>query len=104
MKWLTRLCNQVLKDIRIKRDWTLVEIVSLHKKGDLTDKANYRQISLLTQAYKVLTRTVQSRISKREEEMRSRRVLEQGEERTSDRVFLLSEFVERKWEKGKDTS
>lgn len=37
LKLLTRLCNQALKERRIPRDWTLAEIVPLHKKRDLTD-------------------------------------------------------------------
>jgi hypothetical protein len=60
-----------LKSILINSIWSKEElpdqkesiIVPIHKKGDKTDCSNYREISLLTTSYKILSNILLSRLS-----------------------------------------
>ena len=61
---LLRTLNEVWSQKQIPESWRTANVVSIFKKGDSTDPANYRPISLLAILYKIYTGILQRRISK----------------------------------------
>ena len=55
--------NKAWREKKIPEKWKEAYVVSIFKKGDTQDPANYRPISLLSTAYKLLMRLMQTRIS-----------------------------------------
>ena len=104
IQWLEELCQGAIGGRGIVRDWSRMEIIPFHKKGDAAECANYRPISLLPHAYKVFAKLIQNRMKQREEEIL-------GEEQagfrsgrgTVDHIFTLLQVIEKRWEKNKDT-
>jgi len=39
--WLTRMCQVASRSGRAPNDWELVEIITIHKKGDRRESTNY---------------------------------------------------------------
>lgn len=101
--WLTKLYNEALQMGNLPRDWTSAEIVPIFKKGDPTDRSNYRPISLLSHSYKVLAKILQKRIESKEETILTE---EQAGFRTgrgtADQIFSFSQIIEKTWENDKD--
>jgi hypothetical protein len=58
VKPLTKIINASLAQGTVPFDWKTVRITPLHKKGDTTDMDNYRPISVLSVASKLLERAV----------------------------------------------
>lgn len=61
---LLQALNEVWHQKRIPSSWRTANVVSIFKKGDSTDPANYRPISLLAILYKIYTGILQRRISR----------------------------------------
>ena len=102
-KWLFRLYNDALQRGSLPTDWTAAEIVPLFKKGDVTERNNYRPISLLSHSYKAMAKSLQKRIEAKEETILDE---EQAGFRagrgTTDQIFSFSQLTERMWEMDRD--
>jgi hypothetical protein len=65
VRWMTDLCNAVVKEGTIPNDWCKSWIVSVYKgKGDALECGSYRGIKLLEHAMKVLERVIEVRLRK----------------------------------------
>jgi hypothetical protein len=52
------LINSIWNKEELPDQWKESIIVPVHKKGDKTDCSNYREISLLSTSYKILSSTL----------------------------------------------
>ena len=66
-RWLQEICRDVIEGQDTPNDWTGSIIIPTHKKGDTILCKNYRPISLMSHAYKVLAKIIQNRIRIQEE-------------------------------------
>jgi hypothetical protein len=57
-----KLINSVYNKEELLDQWKEPNIVSVHEKGDKTDCSNYREISLLSTSYKILSNIFLSRL------------------------------------------
>ena len=54
-RWMTELCNAVIKEGRIPTDWSRSWLVNVYKgKGDALECGSYRGIKLVEHAMKIL--------------------------------------------------
>ena len=61
--WVTDVCNAVLKDGRIPKDWCKSWMINVYKgKGDALECGSYRGIKLLEHVMKILERVIESRV------------------------------------------
>jgi hypothetical protein len=83
----------------LPQQWKESIIVPIYKKGDKTDCNNYRGISLLSPAYKILSNILLSRLTPYVNKIigdhqcgfrRSRS--------TTDQIFYIRQILEKKWE------
>ena len=58
------LFEKSLKTGQLPSEWTKAQVCPLYKKGDKTDPANYRHISLTCILYKVMEHVIASNISR----------------------------------------
>ena len=62
-RWMTELCNAVVRDGRIPKDWSRSWLVNVYKgKGDALACGSYRGIKLVEHAMKVLERVIERRV------------------------------------------
>ena len=103
VNWLHKLYQSIINGEEMPEDWREAVIIPIHKKGNVTKCENYRPISLLPHAYKILSKTIQDRIQRREEEVLKdeRAGFRKGRGKT-DHIFTFSQIVEKMWEKNKD--
>ncbi|MBV8233323.1 MAG: hypothetical protein JO329_25390 [Planctomycetaceae bacterium] len=101
VKWITELCNGVIREGKIPEDWQKSIIVPIYKgKGDIMQCSSYRAIKLLEHAMKVLERVLEVRI-------REQVVLDDMQfgftpgKGTTDAIFIIRQMSERFREKGK---
>lgn len=66
--FIFKVCQKTWREARMPRSWKEVIIIPLHKKGEKTDCANYKGISLLNTAYKVFSKVLLSRLTPYAEE------------------------------------
>ncbi|XP_073960723.1 uncharacterized protein [Choristoneura fumiferana] len=59
------LFTNCILDGRVPSEWHNAVIILLHKKGDIRKLDNYRPISLLSHMYKLFTRVIMNRLSKK---------------------------------------
>jgi len=58
-----RLCNMIWQEEEWPEQWTKSILVTIPKKGDLTDCANYRTIALITHLSKILLLVILKRLT-----------------------------------------
>ena len=103
VNWLHKLYQSILNGEEMPEDWREAVIIPIYKKGDVTKCENYRPISLLPHAYKILSKIIQDRIQRREEEILKEEQAGFRKGRgTTDHIFTFSQRVEKMWEKNKD--
>ena len=96
------LCNQIWESEKFPGEWGRAIITPIYKKKDKLDCGNYRGISLLSHAGKVLTTILQRRILKRTEEIlsESQAGFRPGRA-TTDQIFTLRQIAEKYLEKNR---
>ena len=63
IRWVTEICNAVLKEEKVPGDWECSWIVNVYKgKGDALECGSYRGIKLLDQVMKGMERVIEKRI------------------------------------------
>jgi hypothetical protein len=100
------LCSETLKficSIRNKEElpqkWKESIIVPIYKKGDKTHGNNYRGISLLSNAYKILYNILQTRLSPFVNDVIGDHQCGSHHNRsTTDQIFYIRQILEKKWE------
>jgi sorting nexin-29 len=83
----------------LPQQWKEFIIVPIYKKGDKTDCNNYRGISLLSTAYKILSNFLLARLTPYVNEIIGDH--QRGFRRnrsTTDQIFYIRQILERKWE------
>jgi hypothetical protein len=74
-------------------------IVSIHKKGDQTDCHNYREISLLSTAYKILSNFLLARLTPYVNEIiGDHQCWFHCNKYTTDQILYIRQILEKKWE------
>ena len=62
-RWMTELCNAVVRDGKIPKDWSRSWLVNVYKgKGDALECGSYRGIKLVEHAMKILERVIERRV------------------------------------------
>lgn len=93
---LTRMFNDVIKTETIPEQWLTSTIILLHKKGEKSDIGNYRPISLMSNIYKVFSKVILNRITKKLDENQPR---EQAGFRsgysTLDHIHVVKQIIEK---------
>jgi hypothetical protein len=99
---LYKLCKVIWKTEMFPDDWSKAIITHIYKKKDKLDCGNYRGISLLSHAGKIITTIIQRRILKRAEEVisESQAGVRPGRS-TVDQLFTLRQIAEKFLEKGR---
>jgi hypothetical protein len=90
-----KLINPIWNKEELPEQWKESIIVPVYKKGDKTDCSNYRGISLLTTAYKILSNILLSRLTRYAEEI----IGDIGFRRnrsTTDHIFCIRQILEKK--------
>jgi len=83
----------------LPEDWKESIIVPIYKKGYKTDCNNYRGISLLPTAYKILSNILLLRlIPYAEEVIGDHQCGFRRNRSTSDHIFCIRQILEKKWE------
>ena len=98
-----RLCNIIWKTEVFPDDWGKAIITPIYKKKDKLDCGNYRGISRLSHAGKIITTIIQRRILKRAEEVisESQAGFRPGRS-TVDQLFTLRQIAEKYLEKDRE--
>jgi len=95
---LVMLLKQIWKDNEIPENWRKDIVVPLYKRGDKNVPSNYRDISLLCTAYKILAEVIRRRLK---EETERRKLLPETqadfrkERLTLDNIYVLSHLAQR---------
>ena len=90
------LFNAVLDKGYFPKEWTLGEIIPLHKKGDKANVQNYRGITLLSTLSKLFTRILNNRLTSWAEEYGIYIEAQAGFRQhmsTVDNVFVLNSLI-----------
>jgi hypothetical protein len=91
--------NFVWNDEELPDQWKESIVVPDYKKGDKTDCSNYRGISLLSAAYKVLSNILLSRLTPCTQEIIGDHQCGFRRNRsTTDHIFRIRQTLEKKWE------
>ena len=62
-RWMTELCNAVVRDGKIPKDWSRSWLVNVYKeKGDALECGSYTGIKLVEHATKILERVIERRV------------------------------------------
>ena len=62
-RWMTELCNAVVRDGKIPKDWSRSWLVNVYKgKGDALACGSYSGIKLVENAMKVLEKVIERRV------------------------------------------
>jgi hypothetical protein len=83
----------------LPQQWKLSIIVPIYKKGDKNDFNNYRGISLLSTAYKILSNILLARLTPYVNEIIGDHQCGFRRNRSSrDQIFYIRQILEKKWE------
>lgn len=93
---ITNLFNTILKTGTLPENFCHSNIIILHKKGDKSDLANYRPISLVSHLYKAFIKVLENRISGKLDQQQP---AEQAGFRrglsTTDHLHTLNQIIEK---------
>jgi hypothetical protein len=100
------LCSETYKLIHsiwnkrvLSRQWKESLIVPINKKGDKTDCNNYQGISLLTNAYKVLSNILPAMLTPYVSEITGDHQYGFHHNRyATDQIFYIQQILEKRWE------
>jgi hypothetical protein len=82
----------------LPQQWKESIIVPIHKKGDKTECNNYRGISLLSTAYKILSNILLARLTPYVSEIIGDHQCGFRRNRsTTDQIFYIRQILEKKW-------
>jgi hypothetical protein len=94
-----RLICSIRNKEELPQKWKESIIVPIYKKGEETDCHNYRGISLLTTAYKILSNIVLVRLTPYVNEIIGDHQCGFRRNRsTMDQIFCIRQILEKKWE------
>ena len=99
MREIHKLIISIWQKKKLPEEWKESIIVPIHKKGDKTDCNNYRGISLLPTAHKILSNILLSRLTSYTKEIIGDHQC--GFRRnwsTIDLIFRIRQIPEKKWE------
>jgi hypothetical protein len=99
------LCSEIHKLIcsiwnkeELPQQWKESIIIPIHKKGDKTDYNNYRGISLLSTAYKILSNILLTRLTPYVNEVIGDHQCGFRHNRsTMDQIFYIRQILQKKW-------
>ncbi|XP_029639147.1 uncharacterized protein LOC115214163 [Octopus sinensis] len=95
-KILAERFTHYLDEGRIPLQWKESNTILLYKKGDREDLKNYRPICLLSHVYKLFTKIILNRLSRRLDEQQPREQAGfQKNYSTMDHIFALTQLLER---------
>jgi sorting nexin-29 len=93
-KYLLQLIRRVWNEESLPDEWRMGILCPIHKKGEPLDCKNYRGISLLSSAYKILSNILYARILPFvEKELGSYQAGFRGGKSTTDQIFSLLQIV-----------
>ena len=94
-----KLINPVRNEKELPDQWKKSVILPVYKKGDKTDCSNYRSISLLSTAHKVISNILLSRLTPYAEKITGYHQCGFRRNRsTTDHIFCNHQILEKKWE------
>ena len=95
VRWVTDLCNAIVKEGVIPGDWAKSWMVSVYKgKGDALECGSYRGIKLIDHVMKVLERVIEKRIRSRVEVSDMQFGFMPGKG-TTDAIFIVRQLQEK---------
>ena len=87
----------------LPEEWKTGIIIPIHKKGDRLNCVNYRGITLLNSAYKILSNILLKRISPyAEDNIGDYQCGFRSNRSTVDQIFTIRQLLEKSWEFNKD--
>ena len=99
--WMTEICNKIIRDGKIPKDWQLSTLVPIYKcKGDSMNCCSYRPIKLLEHGMKVLESVLEKRLRGKLSisDMQFGFMPGRG---TTDAIFVVRQLQEKFMEKNK---
>jgi sorting nexin-29 len=93
-----KLICSILNKEELPQQWKESIIIPIHKKGDKTNCNNYRRISLLSTAYKILSNILLARLTPYVNEVTGDHQCGFHCNRsTTDQIFYIWQILEKKW-------
>jgi hypothetical protein len=93
------LIHSIWNKEELPQQWKESIILPIYKKGDKTDCNNYRGISLLSTAYKVLSNILLARLTPYANEIIAHHKCGFHCNRsTTNQIFYIHQILEKKWE------
>jgi hypothetical protein len=99
------LCSEIQKLIcsiwnkeELPQQWKESIIIPIHKKGDKTECNNYRGISLLSTAYKILSNILLARLIPYVKVIGVHQCGFRRNRSTTDQIFYIRQILEKQWE------
>ena len=112
MRWMTELCNAVVRDGKIPKEWSRSWLVNVYKgKGDALECGSYRGIKLVEHAMKVVERLIERRVRNivKIDSMqfgfmagKSTTAQQQHNKSTTDAIFIVRQLQEKYLAKNKE--
>jgi sorting nexin-29 len=101
---LHNLVSKIWEEEVIPQEWKYGVINPIHKKGDTVLCENYRAITLLCTAYKILANVLYSRLRPYAEEIigEYQGVFRSGRS-TTDQIFTMRQILKNCWEQNIET-
>lgn len=93
---LTLVFNEIIETCKIPTQWKTSHIILIYKKGPKEDVGNYRPISLMSNVYKIFSKVILERISKKLDENQPRE--QAGFRRkfsTIDHIHTVKQIMEK---------
>jgi hypothetical protein len=94
-----KLIKLIWNKEKLPHQWNESIVVSIHKKGDKTDRSNYRGITLLLTSYNILSNILLARLNPYADEITGDHHCGFWHNRsTTDQIFYIWQALEKKWE------